>query len=222
MKDIQILLIEDNKIMQNLLLALLKKHSDITAISTIMCDEKTVTNLIAGQKTDIVILDLGLPNQDNLNLIKSIKRNSNRTRIIVMNLIPSQIDFYEYVQAGVSGFMSEDISEKDFSTTIRSVHKGINILPPYLVEKLFSQISKDEFSLSNASAFNKTFRLTKREKQVMGLISDGCTNKEIAQTLRISVSTAKTHVHNILEKLSVNTRVQIAKHTLSSDPQNQK
>lgn len=221
MKRIQVLLIEDNKILQAGISALLKKQSDMNVVSIIF-NEKDILELISKLNTDIVLLDHGLPNQNNLNIIKSIKKDCPRPKIIVMNLIRSQTDIFEYVEAGVSGFMLEDISSKEFLKTIRSVYQGDNILPPYLTDALFSQIIKHEIDESDLSSFNKIVRLTKREKQVMKLISDGDSNKEIAQKLQISNNTAKSHVHNILEKLSLSTRVQIAKHALSSDSQKQK
>ena len=221
MKRIQILLIEDNKILQDGISALLKKQSDMNVVSIIF-NEKDILELISKLNTDIVLLDRGLPNQNNLNIIKSIKKDCPRPKIIVMDINQSQTDIFEYVEAGVSGFMLEDISSKEFLKTIRSVYQGDNILPPYLTDALFSQIIKHEVDESGLSSFNKIVRLTKREKQVMKLISDGDSNKEIAQKLQISTSTAKSHVHNILEKLSLSTRVQIAKHALSSDSQKQK
>ena len=221
MKRIQILLIEDNKILQDGISALLKKQSDMNVVSIIF-NEKDILELISKLNTDIVLLDRGLPNQNNLNIIKSIKKDCPRPKIIVMDINQSQTDIFEYVEAGVSGFMLEDISSKEFLKTIRSVYQGDNILPPYLTDALFSQIIKHEVDESDLSSFNKIVQLTKREKQVMKLISDGDSNKEIAQKLQISTSTAKSHVHNILEKLSLSTRVQIAKHALSSDSQKQK
>jgi DNA-binding NarL/FixJ family response regulator len=95
--------------------------------------------------------------------------------------------------------------------TIRSVYKGLKVLPTFLTNMLFSQIVRHKISDNDLSAFDKIARLTKQEKNVMELIADGLTNKDIGKNLGISTYTVKSHVHNILEKLSLNTRVQIAK-----------
>jgi len=134
-----------------------------------------------------------------------------------MDLIPLQADVFEFVRAGVSGFMLKDINVTEFLKTIRSVNKGAQVLPPNLTGSLFSQIVENAIDGLKPSVINEAVRMTKREKQVIELIADGSTNKEIAQNLHLSTHTVKSHVHNILEKLSLNTRVQIAKHAHISE-----
>ncbi|MHB8931652.1 MAG: LuxR C-terminal-related transcriptional regulator, partial [Melioribacteraceae bacterium] len=160
----------------------------------------------------ILLLDLGLRNQNSLQIVKSSKEHFAETKIIVMDLIPLQADVFEFVQAGVSGFILKDANVTEFFKTIRSVYKGAQILPSHLTGSLFSQIVDHAVNGSKQSAIVESVRMTKREKQVIELISDGSTNKEIAQKLHLSTYTVKSHVHNILEKLALNTRVQIAKH----------
>lgn len=108
--------------------------------------------------------------------------------------------------------MLKDINVTEFLKTIRSVNTGAQVLPPNLTGSLFSQIVEHEINGSKPATLNESVRMTKRERQVIELIADGCANKEIAQKLHLSTYTVKSHVHNILEKLSLNTRVQIAKH----------
>ena len=126
-------------------------------------------------------------------------------------------DVLEFVQAGVSGFILKDANIAEFFKTIRSVHEGAQVLPPHLTGSLFSQIVEHAINVAKPSVIDESVRMTKREKQVIVLISDGFTNKEIAQKLHISTYTVKSHVHNILEKLALNTRVQIAKHAHLSE-----
>jgi len=165
----------------------------------------------------IVLLDLGLRSQNSIQIVKSTKQNYPETKIIVMDLIPLQSDVLEFVRAGVSGFILKDANVSDFYKTIRSVYKGTKVLPPHLTGTLFSQIVEHAIDGSSPSTINKSVRMTKRERQVIELIADGFTNKEIAQKLHLSPYTVKSHVHNILEKLALNTRVQIAKHAHLSD-----
>jgi DNA-binding NarL/FixJ family response regulator len=133
-----------------------------------------------------------------------------------MDLIPLQADVLEFVQAGVSGFLLKDATVNDFQKTIRAVAKGSQVLPPNLTGSLFSQIVESAISGLKPSALLDSVRMTKREKQVIELISEGHTNKEIAQKLHLSTYTVKSHIHNILEKLALNTRVQIAKYAHES------
>jgi len=211
MKKIRLLLIEDNRLLREGISSLLKKQSDMSVVSTVGNGEN-ILEIIGKQEPNIVLLDLGLRSQNSLSVVKLVKKNFPGLKIIVMDLIPLQADVFEFVHAGVSGFILKDASVSDFLKTIRSVAKGLQVLPPNLTGSLFSQIVEHAISKSNPSAIIDSVRMTKRERQVIELISEGCTNKEIAQKLHLSTYTVKSHVHNILEKLALNTRVQIAKY----------
>ena len=215
MKKIKLLLIEDNRLLREGLNVMLKKQKDINVVETVGNGEN-ILNIMQKYKPDIVLLDLGLRNRNSLNLVKLIKKKFQVTKVIVMDLIPSQEDVYEFVQEGVSGFILKDATVSDFLKTIRSVAKGFQILPPNLTVSLFSQIVDHAVKGSNHSAVMESVRMTKRERQVIELISEGFTNKEIAQELHLSTYTVKSHVHNILEKLALSTRVQIAKYAHDS------
>ena len=128
----------------------------------------------------------------------------------VMDLIPLQADVFEFVGAGVSGFILKDASITEFLKTIRTVNQGIKVLPTHLTGSLFSQIIEHAINGSQPAVIDESTRMTKREKQVIELIATGDTNKDIAQKLHLSTYTIKSHVHNIFEKLALHTRVQIA------------
>lgn len=216
MKKIKILLIEDNRLLRDGIASMLKKQRDMQAVATVGNGEN-ILQMIEKFHPHIVLLDLGLRSQNSIQIVKSTKQNYPETKIIVMDLIPLQSDVLEFVRAGVSGFILKDANVSDFYKTIRSVYKGTKVLPPHLTGTLFSQIVEHAIDGSSPSTINKSVRMTKRERQVIELIADGFTNKEIAQKLHLSPYTVKSHVHNILEKLALNTRVQIAKHAHLSD-----
>jgi DNA-binding NarL/FixJ family response regulator len=216
LKKIRILLIEDNRLLREGISVLLKKQADMNVVSTVGNGENILA-LIEKLKPNIMLLDLGLRSQNSLDIVKLVKKNFSETKIIVMDLIPSQADVFEFVQAGVSGFMLKDISVTEFLKTIRSVYQGVRVLPPHLTGSLFAQIVENAINGFKPSAIVESVRMTKRERQVIELIADGYTNKEIAQKLHLSTHTVKSHVHNILEKLALTTRVQIAKHAHLSE-----
>ena len=211
MKKIRILLIEDNRLLREGLAAMLKKQKDMNVVETVGNGENILA-IMRKYKPEILLLDLGLRSRNSLNLVKLVNKNFPHSKIVIMDLIPLQSDVFEFVRAGVSGFILKDATVNDFLKTIRSVAKGIQILPPNLTGSLFSQIVEHAINESGPSALADSVRMTKREKQVIELISEGHTNKEIAQKLHLSTYTIKSHVHNILEKLALSTRVQIAKY----------
>jgi len=208
---IKILLIEDNRLLRDGIAAMLSKQQDMRVVATVSNGENIIT-LMEKLKANIVLLDLGLRNRNSLHLVKLIRKSFHDAKIIVMDLIPLQTDVFEFVQAGVSGFILKDANVADFYNTIRTVFQGAQILPPNLTGTLFSQIVDHAVNVATPSAIAESVTMTKREKQVIELIADGSSNKEIALKLHLSPYTVKSHVHNILEKLALNTRVQIAKH----------
>ncbi|MFH0736260.1 MAG: response regulator transcription factor [bacterium] len=216
MKKISIFLIEDNRLLREGICAMLKKQSDMHVVNTVGNGENILL-LLEKLKPNIVLLDLGLRSQNSMQVVKLVKKHFSVTKIIVMDLIPLQEDVLEFVQAGVEGFILKDANITDFYSTIRSVFKGEQVLPPDLTASLFSQIIAHAIHQIKPSVIIDSVRMTKREKQVIELIADGFTNKEIAQKLHLSPYTVKSHVHNVLEKLSLQTRVQIANYAHISE-----
>jgi two-component system, NarL family, response regulator DegU len=216
MKKISILVIEDNRLLRDGITSLIKKQPDMHVAASFGNGENLL-QMIEKHKPDILLLDLGLRNQNSLQIVKLTRQHFPETKIIVMDLIPLQADVFEFVQTGVSGFIIKDANTNEFFKTIRIVYQGTKVLPPQLTGSLFSQIVENAINGFKPSTFIKAVRMTKRERQVIELISDGFSNKEIAQNLHLSTYTVKSHVHNILEKLSLHTRIQIANYAHISD-----
>ncbi len=212
MKKIRILLIEDNRLLRDGIASMLRKQSEMHVVATVGNGENVLMTM-EKHKPNILLLDLGLRSQNSLEVVKLTKQHFPEIKIIVMDLIPLQSDVFEFVQAGVSGFILKDANITEFFKTIESVYQGSQVLPPHLTASLFSQIVEHAIIESKPSLIVESVRMTKRERQVIGLIADGFTNKEIAQKLHLSTYTVKSHVHNILEKLSLHTRVQVANYS---------
>jgi two-component system NarL family response regulator len=126
-----------------------------------------------------------------------------------MDLLPVQEDIVEFVNAGVSGFLMKDASLEELISTIRAVADGENVLPSEMTSSLFSQIMKEAVEREPDAAL-EAVRMTPRETEVVDLIAEGLSNKEIADRLEIAAHTVKSHVRNIMEKLALRTRLQIA------------
>lgn len=211
MKKIRLILIEDNRLLREGIEAMFKKEADINVIAA-FGDHEFALDKISEMKADIVLLDLGLANQNSLELVKSLKDNLN-IKVVVMDLVPVQEDILQFVEAGVSGFILKDATISELTKTIRAVAGGEKVLPPILTGSLFSQIMDYGIKEMGHSKVIKSVRMTKREREIVELIAEGLANKEIAHKLNLSIYTVKSHVHNILEKMALNTRVQIAIHS---------
>lgn len=208
MAKIRVLLIEDNRLLREGITAMLNEQPDLRAVAA--TGNGDALEKARKLKPQVVLLDLGLRSQNSLRVVESIKRHFPKAEVVVMDLIPVQADVVDFVKAGVAGFILKDASLDDFLHTIRSVAEGKKVLPPPLAGSLFSQIVEYAVQSGGADRLLKAVKMTKREHEVIGLIAEGRSNKEIARELHIAVHTVKSHVHNILEKLALHTRLEVA------------
>ena len=213
MATIRVLLVEDNRLLRDGATAILNAQPDIKAVSA----GGGNGDLIAKARTfkpHVVLLDLGLRNANSVKVVQAIRQEFPKTEVIVMDLIPAHADLAEFIKEGVSGFILKDATLTDFLKTIRSVANGAKVLPQPLTGSLFSQIVENAIQRGNPDQIARSVRLTKREQDVISQIALGRSNKEIASNLYIAVHTVKSHVHNILEKLALHTRLELAHHAL--------
>jgi DNA-binding NarL/FixJ family response regulator len=215
MKKIRLLLIEDNRLLLDGILSILKPHKDIVIIAASE-DGKNTLLKIKQLKPNIVLLDLGLRSQNSLQVVEIVKRDFPEAKIIVMDLAPVQADILQFVKAGADGFILKDASLKEFLVTIRSVAEGSTVLPPLLVDSLFSQIVEHAVK-EGKPKLKEAIRMTQRERQVIMLLGEGLSNKEIGQKIHISTYTVKSHIHNIMEKLALHTRLEIANYSYTDE-----
>ncbi len=213
MPKIRVLLIEDNRLLREGITAMLNEQSDIRAVSS--TGNGDALEKAKKLRPQVVLLDLGLRSQNSLRIAESIKREYPKSEIVVMDLIPVQAEVVEFVKAGVAGFILKDATIDDFLHTIRSVAEGKKVLPPPLTGSLFSHIVEYAVQTGKADRLMKSVKLTRREREVVDLISRGMSNKEIARELNIAVHTVKSHVHNTLEKLALRTRLELASYALT-------
>ena len=211
MKKIRLLLIEDNRLLRDGIFSILKTHKDIIIIAA-SGDGKNSLSKIQQLKPTVVLLDLGLRSQNSLHVVEIVKKEFPQAKIIVMDLAPIQADILQYVKAGANGFILKDASLNDFLITIRTVSEGSTVLPPLLVDSLFSQIV-DHAVREGRPRLKEAVMMTKREREVIRFLGDGMSNREIGQKIRISTYTVKSHIHNIMEKLALHTRLEIANYS---------
>jgi DNA-binding NarL/FixJ family response regulator len=209
-KRILVLVIEDNRLVRDGLAALLDAQPDFKVVAAA---EGANAGLLQVRETrpHVVLVDAGLENQDSHRLVEALKKEAPDSRVIVMDLLPAQEDVIAFIQAGASGFLVKDATIHDFVSTIRSVAEGADVVPPALTGTLLSHIVEQAVTRSTAAVL-ESVRMTKREREITSLIADGLSNKEIATRLHIATYTVKSHVHNILEKLALHSRLQIAAH----------
>lgn len=203
---IPVALIEDNRLVREGIATLLEDHPDLRIVAK---GASADAALIKELNPRVVLLDIGLRRGNGLRLVQTVKEECPEAKVIVMDLLPVHEDIAEFVHAGVSGFIMKDATLEDLVDTIRKVARGIPVLPPQMTSALFSQIAREAVSAGRPKTL-EAVRMTPREREVINLIAEGKSNKAIARQLHISPHTVKSHVRNIMEKLTLHTRLQIA------------
>ena len=205
---IALVLIDDNRLLREGLAAMIHTQPGFKVLAA-SADVEEALQRMREAKPDVVLLDFGLVDHDSLSLTATVHREVPGARIIVMGLLSAQEDVADYIRAGASGFIMKEATFENFFSTIRAVAAGAEVLPPALTNSLFAQIARNA-SRGGKAKILEAVRLTTRERQVVDLLGEGLSNKEIATRLHIAVHTVKSHVHNVLEKLALRSRLEVA------------
>ena len=203
---ISVALIEDNRLVREGITVLLNQHSDLEVVAQGSNGGTLAPGVV---NPHVVLLDLRPRKGESLRVSEHVKRDFPEAKIIVMDLLPVHEEIVEFVNAGVDGFIMKDATLDDLVRAIRAVADGAHVLPPEMTGTLFSQIASEAVSKGRPRALDAV-RMTPREREVINLIAEGLSNKEIASRLHIATHTVKSHVRNIMEKLMLHTRLQIA------------
>ena len=210
---ITVAIIEDNRLVREGMRDMLNELPDVKVVLAATSIEP---ELLKETNPRVVLLDVGLQDRNSLRLAETVKKEMAEARVIVMDLLPVHEEIAEFVNAGVAGFILKDATFEDFITTIRSVADGVQVLPPRMTGTLFSQIAQVAIKRGRTAALEEV-RMTQREREVIALIAVGLSNKEIATRLDIAADTVKSHVRNVMDKLALHSRLQIAAYAHSHD-----
>jgi DNA-binding NarL/FixJ family response regulator len=202
---ITVAVVDDNRLVREGLVALLNRLPDLSAAAYASTEEA----IAAAVRSRVLLLDVSLGGEETLRVVRALVSRLPDIGIVVMDLIPVAEEILELVNAGVSGFVMKDASFDDFVATVRAVAAGDKVLPARMTESLFAQIAKEAHT-HKTQQMPEDVRMTPRELEVIALIGEGLSNKEIAQRLDIAPHTVKSHVRNVMEKLALHTRLQIA------------
>jgi DNA-binding NarL/FixJ family response regulator len=207
---ISVALIEDNRLVREGSTTLLNRLSDIKVVASDPGDLKLMKDGTGAEHPDVILLEIGLHIRDSLKVAQDLRKAFPAAGIIVMDLLPAHEDVMEYIIAGVSGFVMKDATLDEVCHTIRSVAAGSDVLPNAMTATLFSEIAREAVTNSNEEIDLESVRLTAREREVVNLVAEGMSNKAIGRVLHISIHTVKSHLRNIMEKLTLHSRLQIA------------
>jgi len=201
MDKISVLVVDDHPVVREGLRIFLELQPDLEVVGE-AADGVEALEKVGQMLPDVVLMDLVMPRMDGITTIRQIRALSPSTRILVLTSFSEDDKVFPAVKAGAHGYLMKDIRPVELAESIRSVYRGEATLHPEIAKKLMDQLAEDEEKSEE--------KLTTRETEVLRLIAQGRSNKEIAAALYISEKTVKTHVSNILQKLHLADRTQAA------------
>lgn len=208
MKDssgVKVLLVEDH-IMARMGTAIFIQNTEGLELIGQAEDGLQAIQMTRELRPDVILMDIGLPKIDGIEATKRIKEMGSDSSILMLTSRDSEDDVYAALQAGADGYIMKGCNLEALHSAIISVSQKAAWLDPMIARLVLSGLQKQNFSSKEKIENVNKYGLTKKELEVLSLISDGQSNKEISEKLVITMSTTKAHVHNILQKLYVSDR----------------
>lgn len=199
---IKVLLVDDHQVVRRGLRTFLEVQDDIEVVGE-AADGAEGVDRAEELRPDVILMDVKMPGMDGVDALRRLRELDNPARVLVVTSFTEQRTVVPALRAGAAGYVYKDVDPDALAGAIRSVHAGHILLQPEVAGALLSQ---EEAS----SGPGRGGSLTEREREVLGLIADGRSNREIARALVLSEKTVKTHVSNILMKLDLADRTQAA------------
>ena len=223
MKKVNVLIVEDNELMRQGLRSVLERTEEFCVVGEAEDGEEAV-RLAQTLKPDVIVMDIGLPYKNGIEATRDIKQNSPSVNIVMLTSHDNDDEIFAALSAGAQGYCLKDCASERIKIALSSVSQGAAWIDPRIAQKVLSAFeggrkdkSESEAEKSSPAASNagsasagEQDTLSAREKDVLRLMVDGASNKEISEKLIISISTVRTHVEHILEKLAVTGRTQAA------------
>lgn len=207
---VKVLIIEDQDMARVALSVILSKNPDIQILDMATDGQEGVDKAL-GLKPDLVIMDIGLPTIDGIEATRLIKESIPKIRVLMYTSRETEDDIFDAFQAGADGYITKGATVEQTISAVVAVSEGTGWLDPAIAKVVLTNIKRTNPTEGRRGEINyklgkNLYGLTEREMDVLALIVDGLTNPQIADKLCITISTTKTHVHSILQKLYVKTR----------------
>ncbi len=204
--DIRVMICDDHALFRRGLIMVLEAEDDIEVVAEAEDGEDAVEKA-AEFVPDVVLMDVRMPGVDGIEATRRIAEKVPTAKILMLTVSDEEEDLYEAIKAGATGYLLKEVSIEEVAPAARAVVAGQSLISPSMASKLlgeFSNLAKRAEERTSVPAP----RLTERELEVLRLVAQGKSNREIAGDLYISENTVKNHVRNILEKLHLHTRME--------------
>jgi len=207
---IKVLVVDDHTIVRDGICVLLGLAGDIEVVG------EAATGLEALQMVrelgpDVVLMDVSMPVMGGLEATRRIRKDSPRTKVLVLTQYDDKEYVFPAIDAGACGFISKAAASSELASGIRSVHRGDSFLSPSVARLLVEGYQQGVYTKGDHDPYQQ---LTDREKEVLKLLVEGYTNQEIAEMLVLSPKTVEGHKTNLMAKLDIHNRVELVKYAV--------
>jgi DNA-binding NarL/FixJ family response regulator len=201
-----VLIVDDHALFRRGLQMVLKQEEDIEVVGE-AGDGHEAVGKAQELMPDVILMDVRMPRRSGIEATQQIKDALPHVKILMLTISDEEVDLYDAIKAGASGYLLKEISIDEVADAIRSVWQGQSRISPSMASKLLT-----EFAAMSKRADERQQlpapRLTEREMGVLKLVAQGLNNRDIAKELFISENTVKNHIRNILEKLHLHSRME--------------
>lgn len=214
MNKIKLLIADDHKLIREGIESMIGGVQDIEIIGLVSTGEDAI-NMARASRPDVVLMDIIMPGMNGIEASRWIKEEDNTIKVIIVTMEISKDYVSAAIKSGVDGYLPKDIGKEILLDAIRTVHSGVR----YFNDAIKKLIFEDFYTVEKLKSPRKTLsnQLTKREMEVLALVASGKSNREIAETLSISVKTVETHKTHILIKLGLNNNSELVRYAVKNN-----
>lgn len=211
---INVLLCDDHKLIREGIQSMLLNTGDIEVINSVSSGEEAV-NSVRQERPDVILMDIMMGGMTGIEATRWIKESDPTIKIILVTMEISKEYISAGIKSGVDGYLPKDIDKDTLLEAVRTVHRGGRFFNDAIMKLVFEDFYSHEKLKSPGKKLPN--ELTKREYEILGLVASGKTNKELADTLFISIKTVETHKTNILEKLGLKNSTELVKYAIKNN-----
>lgn len=205
--QIELFLLAQNRLLLEALTRILRKKPEFDIIHAVACTSET-SEIVSRSGCDVLVVDSSVVDVYGFQMVRDVLHASPTLKALMIGMEVDEDLFLKAVSAGVAGYVLKDASAMDVVSSIRAVARDEAVCPPRLCRSLFRHVARSFAGLPNIRVKTQ-LGLTRRQQQLVPLLAQGLTNKEIATQLNLSEQTVKNHIHRMLQKVGAGDRLSV-------------